>query len=85
MLLPAFFPKLSLGLKLVAVGVVIWLIGTFPLLVYLLAVRLGSAAPGGPGIIGAFGFAANVAALVLVIGGIVRWLKEGRARTPAGD
>ena len=83
MLLPWFFPKLSRGLKLVVIGVIVWLIGTAPLLVYLLLVRSRGNAEVGPGLVGAFGFAANIAALLLVAAGILLWLREPKPTDPS--
>ena len=83
MLLPWFFPKLSRGLKLVVIGVIIWLIGTAPLLVYLVLVRISGNAAVGPGVVGAFGFAANIAALLLVAAGILLWLREPKPTDPS--
>jgi hypothetical protein len=77
-MLRAFYSRLSPGLKLLFIGVIFWLLGTIPLLVYLLLARVSGAAQTGPGVVGAFGFAANVAALVLVVAGLVRWLREQR-------
>jgi len=75
-LLRAFYSKLSPGLKLLFIGVIFWLLGTIPLLVYLFLAHIGGDAPTGPGVVGAFGFAANVAALVLVVVGLLKWLRE---------
>ena len=75
-MLRPFYSKLSPGLKLLFIGVIFWLLGTIPLLVYLLLGRIGGDAPTRPGIVGAFGFAANVAALVLVVAGLLKWLRE---------
>ena len=77
-MLRVFYSRLSPGLKLLFIGVIFWLLGTTPLLVYMFLARVGGA-QSEPGIIGAFGFAANVAALVLVVMGLLKWLREQKA------
>ena len=71
-----FYSRLSPGLKLLFLGVIFWLLGTVPLLIYMFLARLSGTAQTGPGLVGAFGFAANVAALILVVAGLVRWMRE---------
>jgi hypothetical protein len=84
-MLRAFYSRLSPGLKLLFIGVIFWLMGTIPLLIYLLLARMSGTAQTGPGVVGAFGFAANVAALVLVVAGLVRWLREQKRDQRSGD
>jgi hypothetical protein len=83
--LRAFYSRLSPGLRLLFIGVIFWLLGTIPLLIYLLLARVSGTAHTGPGVVGAFGFAANVAALVLVVAGLVRWLREQKRDQRSGD
>jgi uncharacterized membrane protein YdbT with pleckstrin-like domain len=71
-----FYSRLSPGLKLLFVGVIFWLLGTIPLLIYMFLARVSGTAQTGPGVVGVFGFAANVAALVLVVAGLVKWMRE---------
>lgn len=84
-MLRAFYSRLSPGLKLLFIGVIFWLMGTIPLLSYLLLGRVSGTAETGPGVVGAFGFAANVAALVLVVAGLLRWLREQKRDQGSGD
>ena len=39
-MLPPFFDRLPRGLRLLMIGVVLWLVGTVPLALYLLLARL---------------------------------------------
>ena len=79
-MLPPFFAQLPRGLKLVTLGLVTWLVGLAPLALYLVLVRLTGEQGGGPGIPGAIGFALNVVAAMLVIGGLATWLRDGSRR-----
>jgi len=58
------------------IGLALWLIATVPLALYLFLVRWFGEPPGGPGIPGAIGFALNVVAVVLVVGGLLTWLSD---------
>ena len=78
-MLPPFFSKLPRGMKLVMIGMVVWLVGIAPLAVYLLLVRLSGDEGAGPGFAGAVGFALNVVAVGLVIGGAITWLRDERS------
>lgn len=81
-MLPAFYAKLSPGLKLLTIGVVLWLLGTAPMMVYLVLARSEDLSGTGTGIVGALGVALNVAALVLVVGGLLKWVREGKRKPP---
>lgn len=80
-MLPAFFDRLPRGLRLVMIGVVLWLVATVPLALYLLLARLFGEPPAGPGVSAAMGFALNVVAVILLVGGLFTWLRDDiRAR-----
>ena len=83
-MLPRSFERLPRGLKLVVLGLVTWLVGLAPLAVYLVLVRLTGDRGGGPGVPGAIGFALNVVAAMLVIGGLITWLRDG-SRPPSSS
>ncbi len=83
-MLPPSFERLPRGLKLVMLGLVTWLVGLAPFAVYLVLVRLTGDQGGGPGVPGAIGFALNVVAAMLVIGGLITWLRDG-SRPPSSS
>jgi hypothetical protein len=72
------FARLPRGLKLVMIGMVLWLIATVPLMAYLLLARLLEQRSVGPGLPGVIAFALNVVAAALVLGGVITWLRDGR-------
>jgi hypothetical protein len=74
------FKRLPRGLKLVMVGMIVWLVATVPLALYLLLGRMFDQRGVGPGIPGAVAFALNVVAAVLVLGGLITWLRDDRRR-----
>jgi hypothetical protein len=79
------FARLPRGLKLVMVGMVLWLIATVPLLAYLLLARMLEQRWVGPGLPGVIAFALNMVAAVLVLGGLVTWLLDGRRSARRSD
>ena len=76
----SLFKRLPRGLKLVMVGMIVWLVATVPLAVYLVLARVFERPGLGPGLAGVFAFALNVVAVALVVGGLVTWLRDGRPR-----
>ena len=68
------------GLRLMTLGLAMWIAGAVPPFVYVLVSRMLGQSEIGPGVIGIFGFFASVSAMIVVTVGFILWMLD----SPAG-